>query len=66
MKCVDCRPIVESQLELLMEIQDMCIGEIAMGYKLDAEYIGAMISECTGMTAPELNEHIRKLKQGKT
>ena len=37
-------------LSCLYGIQQMCIGEIAMNYKLDAEYIGRMISETTGMT----------------
>ena len=47
-------------LSCLFDIQQMCIGEIAMNYKLDAEYIGRMISETTGMNVRELKE---KLKQ---
>lgn len=46
-------------LELASEISQMCIGEIAMGYKLDAQYIGNRIYEVTGLTSPEL---IKKLK----
>ena len=46
-------------LELASEISQMCIGEIAMGHKLDAQYIGNRIYEVTGLTSPEL---IKKLK----
>ena len=45
-------------LIVLAEIQDMCIGNIAMGYSLDAEYIGSRISQTTGMTKPELEQYI--------
>ena len=40
----------------LCDIQQMCIGEIAMGYKLEAETIGQLISAATGLTALELLE----------
>ena len=43
-------------LSCLYDIQQMCIGEIAMGYKLEAETIGQLISAATGLTAPELLE----------
>ena len=39
----------------LTDISNMCIGEIAMNYKLDAESIGELIYEATGKTNPELN-----------
>lgn len=45
-------------LVALCDIQGMCIGDIAMGYKLDAESIGAMIYETTGLTHPELSEKL--------
>ena len=41
-------------LGLVSEISQMCIGEIAMGYKLDSQYIGNRIYEVTGLTSPEL------------
>lgn len=43
---------------VLCDIQGMCIGELAMGYNLDACQIGAMISEATGMTHPEIYEKL--------
>ena len=46
-------------LSCLYDIQQMCIGEIAMNYRLDAEYIGNMISETTGMTVRELEERLK-------
>ena len=50
-------------LSCLFDIQQMCIGEIAMNYKLDAEYIGRMISETTGMTVQELEEKLKQYEQ---
>lgn len=47
-------------LDCLSDIQQACIGEIAMGYNLDAEYIGRKISEATGKTAPELLMYLRE------
>lgn len=41
-------------LKELCDIQGMCIGELTMNYKLDAEDIGCGISKVTGMTHPEL------------
>jgi len=46
-------------LSCLYDIQQMCIGEIAMNYKLDAEYIGRMISKTTGMTVQELEDRLK-------
>ena len=43
-------------LKCLIDIQNMCIGEITMDWKLDPNYIGTLITEATGMTNPELNE----------
>ena len=46
-------------MRVLCDIQQMCIGDIAMGYKLEAETIGQLISEATGLTAPELMEQCK-------
>lgn len=46
-------------LSCLYDIQQMCIGEITMNYKLDAEHIGDMISETTGMNVRELEEKLK-------
>ena len=43
-------------MRALCDIQQMCIGDIAMGYKLEAETICQLISAATGLTAPELLE----------
>ena len=45
-------------LQLLADIQDMCIGEIAMGYNLDAEHIGKLITDTVGLTNQEIKEYI--------
>ena len=42
-------------LSALCEISNMCIGDITMGYKLDANHIGELIYEATGKTNSELN-----------
>lgn len=44
----------------LCDIQGMCIGDVAMGYKLDPESIGMMIYEATGMTHPELSAKLNQ------
>ena len=41
--------------EALTDISNMCVGEIAMGYKLDSQSIGQLIFEATGLTNPEMN-----------
>lgn len=41
--------LAESQV-LIADISNMCIGEITMNYKLDAQYIGELIYKVTGMT----------------
>ena len=50
-------------LSCLFDIQQMCISEIAMNYKLDAEYIGRMVSETTGMNVRELEEKLKQHEQ---
>ena len=47
---------VNELLCVLADISGMCVGELAMGYKLDAQAIGEMIYKATGMTQPELHE----------
>ena len=49
-------------LELACDIQQSCIGEIAMNYKIDAAMTGEMIYSVTGMTAPVLCEHLKSIK----
>lgn len=49
----------EILLHELCSIQSACIGQIAMGYSLDAEVIGQGISIATGMTNPELNKLLK-------
>lgn len=49
-------------LEALTDISNMCIGEISMGYKLDAQSIGESIYKATGLTNPELNNLLQKHK----
>jgi len=41
--------------EAFTDISNMCIGEISMNYKLDAQCVGQIIYEATGLTNPELN-----------
>lgn len=50
----------DALLKELRDIQSSCIGEITMGYKLDAESIGASISKATGMTHPEIVSALNK------
>ena len=50
-------------LSCLYDIQQMCIGEIAMNYKLDAEYIGRVISQTTEMTVIELEDKLKQYEQ---
>lgn len=40
--------------EALTKIIDMCVGEIAMGYKIDPQHVGQIIYEATGMNAEQL------------
>lgn len=49
-------------VEALTDISNMCIGEIAMGYRLDAQSIVGSIYKATGLTNPELNELLQKHK----
>ena len=43
-------------MRALCGIQQMCIGDISMVYKLESETIGQLISAATGLTARELLE----------
>lgn len=49
-------------LQSLYEIQSECIGELAMGYKVDAQGIGERISIVTGLTNPELLQLLERLR----
>lgn len=53
----------EKLLECLAEISSMCVGEVAMNYKLDAAYIGNMIYEATGLTQTELVKVVNDNRQ---
>jgi hypothetical protein len=46
--------MIAVKVELLSNISSACVGEIAMGYRLDAQSIGDLIYQETGMTQPEL------------
>ncbi len=50
-------------LKCLSEIQSMCVGELTMNYKLDAQSIGEMIYKATGKTEPLLRAHIKEIEQ---
>ena len=50
-------------LEALSDISQMCIGEICMNYRLDAQCIGETIYEATGMTSPELIKKVNDMKK---
>tara|TARA_R110000850_G_scaffold11976_4_gene40719 strand:- start:5081 stop:5434 length:354 start_codon:yes stop_codon:yes gene_type:complete len=47
-------------ISLLADISSMCVGELAMGHSMNANAIGQMIYEATGMTQPELDQAARK------
>lgn len=51
---------LDDLLSVLADISNMCIGEIAMNYKLDPQLIGEMIHKATGMTNPELNKYVEQ------
>ena len=51
---------IDKQLSCLAEMSSMCVGELTMGYRLDAQYIGQAIYGCTGKTNPELNDMVSK------
>ena len=50
-------------LKVLLEIQGMCIGNLCMSYGLDANYIGQLIAEATGMNNPDLNKYYDELQK---
>jgi hypothetical protein len=47
---------IKKLMSALSDISQMCIGQIAMNIPLDAECIGQVIYEATGLTSPELLE----------
>lgn len=46
----------DAYLKALADISNMCIGDIAMGYRMDAQSIGELICEVTGLNNPALND----------
>ena len=50
-------------LDCLAEISSMCVGEVAMSHSLDAQCIGQMIYEATGMTQPELFKKVNSNRE---
>jgi hypothetical protein len=50
---------VDVMITALCDISNMCIGDIAMSYRLDAQDIGELIYKATGMTNPELNSYVK-------
>ena len=50
-------------LDCLAEISSMCVGEVAMNYKLDALCIGQMIYEATGLTQPDLFKKVNSNRE---
>lgn len=55
-----------SNLSVLSDISSMCIGELAMSYKLDAQEIGNMIYKSTGLTEPELRKVVSNVTKEKS
>lgn len=47
-------------LAVLSDIQQQCIGAIAMSYPMSPEHIGQQIYQATGMTEPELRATVRQ------
>lgn len=50
---------IKKLMECLASISNGCIGELAMGYKLDANSIGEEIYAATGLTNTQLNEAVK-------
>ena len=50
-------------LDCLAEISSMCVGEVAMNHKLDAQCIGQMIYEATGLTQPQLFKKVNSNRE---
>ena len=60
-RAVDTLTARVAELEaVLCEISNMCVGNLAMSYSLDAEHIGQSIYEATGMSNPELNNSVKE------
>ena len=47
-------------MQVLCDISNMCVGDVAMGYKLDAQTVGEMICNATGMNNEQLNEFCKQ------
>ena len=53
---------IQKLMEVLTDISNMCIGDLAMGYSLDAGSIGNMIYTVTLRTNPELNDYMKQFE----
>lgn len=69
-RLLDCEQAITARgsaedgaLSLLCEIQSMCMGEVTMGYRLDAHYIGQIITSFTGLSCPELRELVEAIER---
>lgn len=51
-------------LEALTTISNMCVGDQALGYRLDSQSIGELIYKVTGKTNPELNDITNAEREG--
>lgn len=47
-------------LAALTDISNMCVGEQAMGFKLDSQAVGEVIYSATGLNNLELNELVKR------
>ena len=51
-------------VRLLTTISDLCVGEITRGYKVDADSIGRLIYEVTGLSNTQLHNLVEDLENG--
>ena len=50
-------------IKMASDISQMCVGEIAMGYRIDAQSIGEYIYSVTGLNSEELVAKAKELSQ---
>lgn len=58
-ECNTARDKILKLEEALCAISNMCIGDIAMSYRLDSDAIGWLIYEATGETNEQLNKRCK-------
>ena len=51
-------------IKMASDISQMCVGEITMGYKIDAQSIGEYISSVKGLNSEELVAKAKELSHG--